>query len=225
METTNLPGGYTTAGRSELLTDLTLPDPTKSYVFLDDFSTFKAAQWDNPAATPLVLADSQGGILQFNYAATSAALFTTATEPFSFTAGKQLWFKTSIFTSTSGTDFNNMDILSLGLFERSTNSDGVYFQRTTGTDDFVLHVGDGVTVETLDFQVANAFSDATPIELGFYYDGKATIKVFVNDFLVGRILPENIPFGLPLALGQNMDPINSNPISFEIDYFYAAQER
>lgn len=225
MTTTNLPNGFTTDSASELLGEFILPNPTTAYVYLNDFNTFKASEWDNPVATPVVLTDAQGGVLQFNYENAAAAIFTTINEPFSFTLGKQLWFKTSVFSSSFGASFDSVAIDSLGLFERATNTDGVYFQRLTGTDDFSLHVGDGVTVETLDFQVPNAFSDISPVELGFHYDGNETISVFANGSFVGELILTNIPFGLALALGQNMDPDDAQAVSFEVDYFYVAQER
>lgn len=180
------PFGISTArkGRS-VYADFPQPSPLVTHDDFDDFNRFAAAEWTitRVGTTPTeALTDGNGGLLLLTPAASSASSTYLQKVGASFlpAEGKQMWFSTR-FKVASATDTQ----LAVGLQSTDTTpldvTDGMYFVKSTAataTLDFICRK-DATTGSTSSTAVAT-LADDTFIELGFYYDGKKTINIFVN---------------------------------------------
>ncbi len=223
MTTTRLPNGYTTASENDALGDFVFPDPTKAYIHLDDFSTFDATQWNTtlPGSSTFTLANTQGGILELFTDSAVVSILSSSAESFQFTQGKQMWFKISLFTPVVSDGVSGAFVVS-GLVETATNN-GVCFILSAAGITFELS-GGAANISTV-VTTQQPFQDTNAFQLGFYYDGNAEVKFYLNDIQIGSVSSVNVPFGIPVPLTFLYTSTAGEPQLLDIDYLYAAQER
>jgi hypothetical protein len=165
--------------------------PNKVFEDFDDFNRFAAAEWTitRVGTTPTeALTDVNGGavLLTTVASASSSTFLQRIGASFLPAAGKQMWGSTRFQVSdASDTTF------AIGLQLTDTTpldaTDGMYFLKAAASTsiDFVCRK-DATTGSTSRTGIATLTS-ATFIELGFYYDGKRTIDLYVNDRNVSQL--------------------------------------
>ncbi len=207
---TRFPNGVSTDEFGDLWGNYPVPDPATVSGFHEDFYFFTLAEWDTlsqVAPDSLSLVDGVYGEL-FASADTSSAyksalLVQTTYDNFQFRAGYETWFaarfklghvdSTEVFCGIY--DFAKAtDTDSLGVVR-----DGVYFHKGLGTGlQFAVYddsTGSVVSAATM--------SDSTYVTVGYYYNGEASVKAFVDGAYVGAIDTTNVPFdtSMPVVFG------------------------
>lgn len=227
------PNGVTNVGKSNPLGDLCCPDPTKAHVYFNDFDTYVVGDWTittteaGAGSATEALTDADGGVLLItnDAADNDADFFQKVGESFLMAAGKQAWFKARFKVS----DATQSDFV-IGLQITDTTpldaTDGIYFMKDDG--DALLDVycrKDATTGSTSATGIHTVVSD-TYLSVAWYYDGKSSVKYYVNDVHKGTLdgsstyLPDTeltVSFGL-----QNGEAVAK---TMSIDYIFAAKER
>lgn len=227
------PGGLTNAAPGSNMGMAGFPDPSFWHVYFDDFDTFTAAQWTittveaGAGSATEALTDADGGVLLItnDAADNDADFFQKVGESFLMEAGKRAVFKARFRTN----DAVQSDIV-IGLQVTDTTpldvTDGIYFLKAYGVATFDLICRkDASAGSTAATAVATAANDAW-LTLGWFYDGKGNIAVFVNDAQVATLaatsafLPDTeltVSFGI-----QNGEAVAK---TLSLDYILAAKER
>jgi hypothetical protein len=231
------PNGVTTTDVTNPLGQFGMPDPTKWYVWFDDFDNFEADQWiittteagagDATEAT----ASGNGGILVItNDAADNDLDFlqwsgddaSTAIETFKFIAGKKTIFKARFKVS----DATQSDFV-MGLQITDTTpiavTDGVYWRKDDGDAnlDFVVIKDSTATTAT----AASTCADDTYMTLAFYYDGKSGIEYYKDDVKLGTSVTTNLCDDEELTISFGIQNGEAVAKIMTIDYIFAATER
>lgn len=227
---TRFPHGLTTASTPETMGSFILPDPTKAHVYFEDFDYFAAANWTittteaGAGSATEALTDADGGVLLVTNAAgdNDNDFFNKVGESFTFTAGKKTWFKARIATS----DATQTDLV-LGLQITDTTplavTDGVYFIKPddAATVNFVVIKDSAATTTSAVATMANGVF----VTLGFYYNGKDEIQIFVNDAQVGTSAITNLPDDEVLTVSFGIQNGEAVAKTLSVDYIMAAKER
>lgn len=227
------PFGVTNARKFGVFHNFLSMAPNKTHDDFDDFSTFTAAEWTitRVGTTPTeALTDINGGaVLLTTVASASSSTFLQKVGASILpTAGKQLWGATRFQVSdASDTTF------AIGLQNTDTTpldvTDGMYFLKAAASTsiDFICRK-DATTGSTSRTGVATLTS-ATFIELGFYYDGKRTIDLFVNDRNVSQLDLTSSPAAFlpdtPLRVSFGVQNGASAARTMTMDYLYFSIER
>ena len=228
------PAGVSSAAKHRLFGEFPQLSPLVCHNDFDDFNTFSAAHWTitRVGATPTeALLDGNGGLIQLTTMASAASSTFLQKLGASFlpTQGKPLWFATRLRVS-SAVDTQ----LAVGLHVTDTTpldvADGIYFVKSvaaTPTVDLVCRKNDttGSIVKT----AVATLVDATFIVLGFYYDGKRTVNIFVNDVNVSDLdLGADPTAYLPdadLRVSFGVQNGGSTARTASYDYLYASIKR
>lgn len=230
---TRFPYGISTARKGAVFGDYPRPSPRPIHEDFDDFNTFTAAQWTitRVGTTPTeALIDETFGVLQLTPAASasSSTFLQKVGASFLPVAGKQLWYNTRFKVSDASDS-----ALVFGLQVTDTTPldtpDGMYFLKAAASTsvDFICRK-DASAGSITRAAVATLASD-TYIELGFYYDGRSTVNLFVNNRNVADLnltatptafLPDT---ALRISFGVANGASTSRPCN--VDYIYAALER
>ena len=235
--TTNFPGGVTDASPDETMGSYVLQDPTSTHELFDDFNSLSVGttgtDWlaTKVGTTPTTVVASEEGssILITTSTGASDSCFlqwlgknaSAVAESFSPEAGRSCWFKTRV--KTSDVILNN---LVFGLQITDTTplavSDGLYFIKPSGaaTVNFISAATSVLTTSTAIATMVNA----TYQTFGFYYNGVDSIKLFVNDLVVGgQGVTTLTAHTLALSFGiQNSTGVAQ---TMNVDYIFAAEER
>lgn len=251
-ESSRFLNGVSTARRTTLFGNYPKPNPVAAMYYENDFTTYLASDWTvAPATGTTALAPNVlgGAVLQTTGAvSTNAQGNALASNAFQFVGGSafggQVWFSWAGLETAS-----NVTAWLLGLTIGGANAptSGVYFSRATASNaiNFTINVG-GVT--TVLAAVATSVS-ATPMSLGFYYDGKpiptlyifsstplATPTQFGQPYYQGGVMVASMgaqsPSGslltnLPTAAITPSFAATTNAasaVTFQTDYIMAAQE-
>lgn len=229
---TRYPGGISTAARNSTLWNANVPDPTKYHVYFEDFDTFVAGDWTitkteaGAGSESNALTDVDGGaLLVTNDAADDDnAFFQKVGESFLMEAGKKAFFKARLKTS----DATQSDIV-VGLQVTDTTpldvTDGIYFLKSDGSTTITAICRKNATTGSTS-ATAGTLANDTFITLGWFYDGKSSVAVFVNDVQVTTLdgsssfLPDTeitVSFGI-----QNGEAVAK---TLTVDYLLAGKER
>lgn len=203
-------------------------DPSKFHQYFTDFDTYTAADWtvtETGAATQ-ALADEDGGVLLITNAAAddNASYSQKVGESFLMEAGRPAWFKARFKVS----DATQSDLV-MGLQITDTTpldaTDGIYFTKADGSAVLTAVCRNNATTGSTSLNAVTMVSD-TYVVVGWYYDGKSEVKVFVNDVHVGTLagtsafLPDT---ELTVSYGvQNGEAVAK---TMSIDYIFAAKAR
>lgn len=225
---TRFPSGVTNSAPGTTLGYFGLPDPSSWHTYFDDFDTYLAGQWTITAvgSGSTALTDVDGGaILLTNAAADDDSRFHQKVgESFLMEAGKPAVFKARFKVS----DATQSDLV-IGLQVTDTTpldaTDGIYFIKADGSTSLSAVCRKNATTGSTSLTAATMASD-TFITVGWYYDGKASVQVFVNDVQVGTLdgsstyLPDTeltVSFGV-----QNGEAVAK---TMTLDYILAAKAR
>lgn len=226
---TRFPSGVTNAAPQTTLNMYGLPDPSSWHTFFDDMDTYTAADWTvtEVGAATQALTDADGGVLLITNAAAddNSSFSQKVGESFLMEAGKPAAFKARFKVS----DATQSDFV-IGLQITDTTpldaTDGIYFQKDDGDAQLDVYVRKNATTgSTSSTNIATVVSD-TYMVVGWYYDGKSSVAVYVNDAQVATLdgsstyLPDT---ELTVSYGvQNGEAVAK---TMSIDYIFAAKQR
>lgn len=233
MTTTNFPNGISTATAQNILGQSILPDFTSMHTYFEDFDTYTAGDWtitETDAGATQALTDEDGGVLLLTNTAADNDLIALDKkgESFTFTSGKQLYFKARFKLS----DATNSDaVIGLQITDPSplSVSDGVYFIKNddAATLDFVVK---GSNVASTASAIAT-LSNATYITVGFYYDGgnSGFVNYYastdsLNPAFLGRLAVTNLPT-TELTISFALQNGAAAAKTMSVDYIFVAKER
>jgi len=226
---TRFPGGMTTTASDTTLGQFLAPDPSKLHTYWEDFDYYNAANWtvtETQAGATQALTDADGGVLLLTNTAADNDLnaLQKVGESFLMTAGKRAWFKARFKVS----DATQSDVV-IGLQITDTTpldvTDGIYFLKDDGSTTITAICRKNASTGSTSLSAGTLVSD-TYITLGWYYDGKSSVAVFVDDVQVGTLdgsstyLPDTeltVSFGI-----QNGEAVAK---TMSVDFILAAQER
>jgi len=193
---TRYTSGVTNVESKKPMGQLIIPDPTSIHMFFDDFDKYLASDWTvtEVGLATQALTDGDGGQLLITNAAADndSSSSQLVGESFTLESGKKLWFTTRIKVS----DATQSDIL-IGLHVLDTTpiasapSDGVYFRKDDGDTnwDFTVRASSASVSESTG--VATATTDF--MRLDFYFDGKTSIKYFIDEVHKGTAAVTGFP--------------------------------
>ena len=229
--------GVTNVANGTTMGQLIVPDPTSIHMFMEDFNKWHPGDWiitsDHSGATAgnETITDADGGILAFypanadndntfmEWKATDAV--ETASEIFTFEAGKKLWFKARFKVSDTGDSDFFVGLKSADTTPLTAPVDGVWFQSDDG-DDYLDLNAYKASASVLTQTQLYTMADDTYITCGFYYDG--TLHMFVNDNEVASVSGFTIPTAaLTISFGVQNGSATARTMS--VDYICTIKER
>lgn len=228
--------GISTAAVNTNLGNFPLPDPTEACVAFYDFNQYVAGDWTvtnttSHATIGLVAASATvpaGGVIGLVGGASSASTDVAAIQAnpanMYFASGTPVWFYGHLKLDVAA---NNQVIFGIASsLATAAPTDGIYFSKAAAaaTVDFVVRKSSTSTTQT----TVATLSDATSVELGFYYNGKDAVDVFVNEKKVySQTVLTNLPTAVALAPGLVMKLAATAPTTAYAysDFILAAQGR
>jgi hypothetical protein len=241
------PFGVSTAAKGTNLANFGLLDPTKWHVFFDDFTqwvtdtssqaryTITTVELGAGSASEAIGDAAFGTLVLTNDAADNDSNFLQKIgESFLPAAGKELFFKVRFKISEA----TQVDWI-LGLLVTDTTplaadgdgaTDGIFFQKDDGdlNVDFYIQK-DTTTGQLTTAAVTTAAADDTFMTLGFWFDGRRTMRVYKNDALV-KVIDTTGTFSTYMPdteLTPSFGIQNGEAVAkiMTIDYIFAAIER
>jgi hypothetical protein len=230
---TRFPNGVTNVSKTNPLGDYLANDPTRTHVYFNDFDTYVVGDWTittteaGAGSATEALADEDGGVLLItnDAADNDADFFQKVGESFLMAAGKKAWFKARFKVS----DATQSDFV-IGLQVTDTTpldaTDGIYFQKDDGDTQLDVYCRKDATTGSNSATNIATVADATYMSVAWYYDGKGSLKYYVDDVHKGTLdasstyLPDTeltVSFGI-----QNGEAVAK---TMSIDYIFAAKER
>lgn len=225
---TRLPSGLSTQAVGRNLGMYPNPDPTKTVTKFDDFTPYTVDNYTVTAVGTGTVAAAVGlggrVLLTTSAGATDAETIALIAPPFNFTSLQQVWG----YFRLQASDVTNPALV-VGLVAALPGTlvitDGIYFRKNAaavGLWDLVLAKA---SVYTTLASVATGVV-ATDVELGFYYNGKNSVDVFVNEIKVAsQSVITNLPTGVALTPAAGI--LNSTTVanSLNLDFSLVAQDR
>lgn len=231
------PNGVSTATPGTALADLPIPSPTGVYVAMEDFTRYAATEWNTRLTTTdsvAVLTTQPFGVIQLT---APAALGTSQVAGLEsnpanilFTSTQRVWFETRF----SLADITNSTLLA-GLTAGTTlvvatpPTSGIWFSKAAASTSIILNsrVASGTAIQTTVPIATGLFANATSIRLGFYYNGKNSIDIFVNG---SKVASQTTLTQLPVStlLSRTVGTSNgatATAAQLLVDYIFAAQDR
>jgi hypothetical protein len=224
---TRFPGGVTNVAKTTNTGNYGLPDPSSWHSYFDDFDYYTAGNWTvtNAATGTIALTDADGGVLLVtnNTGATDSITLQKVGASFLLEAGKPALFKARVKASDA-----TQCTLVLGLCITDTTpidaTDGIFFTKADDVTAITALCRKNATTGSTSLAAGTLTTDF--ITLGWYYDGKSTVTVYVNDVSVGSMdgsssfLPDTeltptIFFANGSAGAKNL----------QVDYLLAAKKR
>ena len=250
---TRFPSGVSTVAVNKSLGMFPAPDPTKVAIDFQDFNQYVAADW---TVTNTTSHQTIGLVAGANGVVSSAGGGSSVTgdigaiikNPLNFNlpvnAGgstipptSQAWFSGTMKATTALNDQLQLGITSANA--ALTPTDGIYFNKAAGSTSITF-----VVVKSSAALAATAYStgtttvatlaNATAVELGWYYNGKGQIDVFVNDVKVCSVdvglsgtVSTSFPQAVAMAPGFGVKAAATAPTTANIivDYLLSAQDR
>ena len=230
MAPTRYPSGVTNAGPSQFGAAMISPDPTKLHQYFNDFDAFASADWvittaeAGAGSATEALTAGDGGLLLITNAAgdNDNDFLQLAAESFKFATGKKMWFKARIAVNEV---IQSDVVVGLQITDSSplAVSDGVYFISADGAatvDAVVVKDSAATTASAVATLVAG-----TMIDLGFYYNGKSAVEVWVDGVKVATMAATNLPDDEDLAISFGVQNGEAVVKTLTVDYVFASKER
>jgi len=251
---TRFPSGVSTQAIGSTLGQFPLPDPTEVSKDFEDFFQYVAGDWTVTNTTThqtIGLVVGNGGLISTVGGASSvtsdigaiqsnplnfniATNTTTATAP----PTQQAWFYTAFKATTAANDQLQIGIAS--SIAALTPTDGIYFNKAAGSSaiTFVVRKGSAslaaTAYSTATTTVATLVS-GTFIKLGWYYDSRGNIDVFVNDVKVCSVdvgistgtMVATFPNATNMGMGFGCKAAATAPTTADmiVDFMLSAQTR
>ncbi len=227
------PGGMTNVSKANPLGNFIMSDPTRVHTYFNDFDTYVVGDWTlttteaGAGSASEALTDVDGGVLLItnDAADNDNDFFQKIGESFLMEAGKQAWFKARFKVS----DATQSDFV-MGLQVTDTSpldvTDGIYFIKDDGDAFLDVICRKNATTGSTSATAIHTVVDDTYLSVAWYYDGKSSVKYYVNDVHKGTLdgsstyLPDTeltVSFGL-----QNGEAVAK---TMSVDYIFAAKER
>lgn len=225
---TRYPGGVTNVTKNATTGFYGLPDPSSWHTYFNDFDTYVAGDWTitNAATGTIALTDADGGVLLItnNTADDNAVFLDKKGESFLMESGKPAVFKARFKVS----DATQSDLV-IGLQITDTTpldvTDGIYFLKADGSTSLSAICRKDASTGSTSLTAAT-LADDTYVVVGWYYDGKSSVSVFVNDVAVGTLDGSSTYLSdteLTVSIGiQNGEAAAK---SLSVDYILAAKKR
>ena len=228
---TRFPAGVSTQKVNQTLGMFGQPDPTDPIVDFHDFQQYVAADWTVTNTTThatIGLTAGAGGLISLAGGASSvtndiAAIISNPLD-FNFASTQQVWFYTGFKVTTAANDQIQLGVSAAN--SALTPTAGMYFNKSAGasTIDFIVRKSSTSTTQSAVATLAND----TFIRLGFYYNGKDAVDVFVNDNKVySQTVLTNLPTSTALALAAGLKAAATAPTTSDliVDFLMASQDR
>lgn len=219
-------GVNTSAIGSVLSTTYPAPDLFIIHQSADDFDSYDAGDWTNThtgTVANAITAGDGGWLALVNSAANNDLnSLQRVAATFAIVAGNEAWFKCR-FKVSSATNA----ALIIGLIQTTTTpltvTDGIYFSKPAATTTMSIKSAASSAIVTAG--TTFTLADNTFVNVGFHYDGNATIYIYVNNSRIGSFTPGT---SLPSA-ALNLTIAESNgtaaAITTTVDYILAATQR
>ena len=251
---TRFPAGVSTQAIGSTLGQYPLPDPTDLSVDFEDFFQYVAGDWtvtNTSSYQTIGLVTGNGGIISTTGGASSVTgnigaiqanplNFNIATNTITATAPptQVAWFYTA-FKATTAIN-NQLQVGVASSIAALTPTDGIYFNKAAGSTaiTFVVRKGSAslaATAYSSGTTTVATLVDATFIKLGWYYDGKGNIDVFVNDAKVCSVdvgastgtMVATFPNATNLGMGFGCKAAATAPTTADmiVDFMLSAQTR
>lgn len=251
---TRFPAGVSTQAIGSTLGQYPLPDPTDLSVDFEDFFQYVAGDWtvtNTSSYQTIGLVTGNGGIISTTGGASSVTgnigaiqsnplNFNIATNTITATAPptQVAWFYTAFKATTAINDQLQVGVAS--SIAALTPTDGIYFNKAAGSTaiTFVVRKGSAslaATAYSSGTTTVATLVDATFIKLGWYYDGKGNIDVFVNDAKVCSVdvgastgtMVATFPNATNLGMGFGCKAAATAPTTADmiVDFMLSAQTR
>ena len=229
------PFGVSTNSVTQTLGNYGLPDPTQWASHFDDFFYYVSGGWTSTVIGTGSAAGStaaNGIVVLTNSAADNDGVQLQLTStPFTPVAGKKAFFKARFKVSDAtqsdlAIGLCVIDTTVLGATAGDGLTDGIFFQKDDGSTTLTAYAQKNTTTGQTSV-VAATLADNTYVTVGWYYDGKSEIQVFVNDVKVGTLdgtstyLPDATSLAPTIAL-LNGEAVAKN---MTVDYIFTAVER
>jgi len=227
------PNGIVNQDQNDFANMLPILDPTKVYVWFDDFNTYAAGDWvisttENTDTASEALNDIQFAALVITNATTDNDddQLQAAKETLKFVSGKQTWFAARIkINESTESDWR------IGLMVRDTDfisavPEGVLFSKDDGDANIDFSVTNDSTATTA--SAVDTIADDTFIELAFYYDGVSTIHYFTDNSVISTAVTTNLPdteLTVSFGIKNGRAAADYGPSAMTLDYIFVAQER
>ena len=251
---TRFPAGVSTQAIGSTLGQFPFPDPTDICLDFHDFNEYVAGDWTVTNTTThqtIGLVAGNGGIISTVGGASSVTSdigaiqanplnFNIATNTITATAPptQQAWFYTAFKATTAINDQLQVGVAS--SIATLAPTDGIYFNKAAGSTSITF-----VVRKSSSSLAASAYStgsttvatlaNATFVRLGWYYDGKGNIDVFVNDAKVCSVdvgvstgtMVSTFPNAVNLGMGFGCKAAATAPTTADmiVDFMMAAQTR
>lgn len=230
LTTTRFPNGVNNVAATDIFANLLNADPTQFHTYFNDFDTYTAGDWvvteTDSGATQALTAGDGGWLLVTNTAANDDLVALQKTPAaFSFTAGKQAFFKARFKIS----DATLSDIV-MGLQVVDTTpldvTDGIYFLKPDGAATLNVVCRKNATTGSTSASAIATMANDTFITLAWYYDGDSSLFYAVDGIVKGKLdasssyLPDTI-CTISFAL-QNGEAVAK---TMTVDFIFAAFQR
>lgn len=227
------PAGVTNAAPDGPLAQFGLPDPSSWHVYFNDFDTYVVGDWTittveaGASSATEALTDADGGVLLITNDAADddSDYFQKVGESFLLESGKRAVFKARFKVS----DATQSDFV-MGLQVTDTTpldaTDGIYFMKDDGDANLDFYCRKNATTGSTSATAIHTVVSDTYMTVAWAYDGKGSVKYFVNDVHKGTLdasstyLPDTeltVSFGI-----QNGEAVAK---TMSLDYIFAAKER
>jgi len=232
--------GVTNVASGNTLGSYVDTDPTKVVTFFDDFMPYTGTDWvitaTSVGAGTSAAAQSDtyigGAVVITNAANENDSLWlqqshdggTNDLEGWRMQAGKKAWFKAKF----QGDDVDQTSFI-IGIHTAATDpldtppTDGIWFQSNDGNDLINLHIMKNSIVTSA--SNIGSLTDATDVEVGFYWDGVGTIKYYVDDVEKGTLSSGTIPDDEYMAISFGCQNGEAVANTMTTDFIFAAMER
>lgn len=228
---TRFVNGVSTQGIGKPLGQYPVPDPTDVYTDFHDFGHYVAADWtvtNTTSHSTVGLVAGANGVLGLvaGGSAVTADIANVQANPldFNFTTSTPVWFYAAFKVTTALNDQVLLGITSDASALAPT--DGIYFNKAAGSAsiDFVVRKSSTSTTTS----AVATLADNTYIELGFYYNGKDAVDVFVNEVKVASVTTlTNLPAAVALGTtaGQKLAATSPTTAALYVDFLLSASGR
>lgn len=251
---TRFPAGVSTQAIGSSLGQFPLPDPTDISVDFEDFNQYVAGDWTVTNTTThqtIGLVAGNGGLISTVGGASSVTNdigaiqanplnFNIATNTITATAPptQLAWFYTAFKATTAANDQLLVGVTSSNATLAPT--DGIYFNKAAGSTNITFVVRKSSTslaasAYSTGTTTVATLANATFVRLGWYYDGKGNIDVFVNDVKVCSVdvgvstgtMVSSFPNAVNLGMGFGCKAASTAPTTADmiVDFMLSAQTR
>jgi len=251
---TRFPGGLTNVASGFNLGSFPQLDPTKVCQDFEDFNNYAAGDWtvtNTTSHATIGLIAGAGGLAQVIGGGSSVTndIGAIIANPLNFNLPanadgatllppNQAWFMGSMRATVALNDQLQMGVTSANATLAPT--DGIYFNKAAGSAavTFVVRKG-GASIAATAYSTGTTtvatLANATAVRLGWYYNGKGTIFVFVNNAMVcsvdvgasTNLVAATFPQATAMGAGFGIKAAATAPTTGNIivDYMLTSQTR